>query len=1132
MTPPEEDAARDWIAEAVADFRDTWARGGRPRLEDLVPAEDEADRLPLLGVLARAELEARLADGEPARVEDYLDRFPELRGRGDCVLALLVAEWDARRERDAALSLDEYHRRFPSLAPELERRVAPPAEVQFPPVPGYEILAEVGRGSRGVVYEARPVGLARRVAVRFLTTANVSTRRRFLADSEVQAAVDHPNVLRVVAVGEADGVPYRVTEFAAGGTLEARLAAGPLAPREAAAVVEGVARGAHALHQAGFVARTLRPADVLFAEADGEPTPKIAEVAAAGDVLALGYLLALCLAQGVAVPPDLIRICRKAQANAPARRYGSALELADDLRRYLDRAARQARPRSYRAVATGLAAGVVVAAALLANWAALPGRKAEPERPRPEVQRAEVKHRPAVEKPPVEPPPPVVRVDVWPPAEPLPMLPPRIEVVVPRPEPLPPPRPAPMPQPIPPLEGPPVVEATPVERKRELARLARHQARFADLRGDPAAVGLAREAVRLEREIGDDLPGALELLADLLEAHSQGDEAEPLHAEALECRLGRESANRGELVASYRKLGERAVARNDLAAAERALAEGVRRARALDEEGPLAEVLLVVGGLHQRVGRVEAARAALDEAKQLAEKRLAANPNDPARRLDALAARLARCDLLTDAERAGPDRLADAVAGRLALLLEQGDLLRRRADADRDHARHAIRVAQNRLHVGRARATLVLLGRGDDRASAVVLDDLAQAAAAFGALRDRAPDRHDLAAGRIDALGERVRFLVALGREAEAAAGWIATARASLAWDHRRGKSDPGSRFALVGALLRAAELGDRSGEHLEEAVGLLGFRPRLLRVALDRPTDLASARHVCDADLWLAEARRVQGGAAPTDEELAALRDWAAELTRRAATFQPRGWPELLARTQALLAAALAARGKDVEAAVVQAARERTLQQLAVMPVGVEVAATATCSIDRQIVGLFDRLEQVSALRKGLAGLERQLGKDRRPDVARQVADRCLDLGRALAMFPMPGLWVEARRVLRRGLAVADTDDRRDALAEALRGLPADLAPEPLPDRLAESRDRLHYCVVVHGLLAAKRPDALLAWLDAEARLFEGHPAWRAAFLADVAADRAVSAALLQAAGPRRDAPEETRRLLDVLRR
>jgi len=1129
MTPPEEDAARDWIAEAVADFRDTWARGGRPRLEDLVPAEDEADRLPLLGVLARAELEARLADGEPARVEDYLDRFPELRGRGDCVLALLVAEWDARRERDASLSLDEYHRRFPSLAPELERRVAPPAEVHFPKVPGYEILAEVGRGSRGVVYEARPVGLARRVAIQLLTTANVSTRRRFLADSEVQAAVDHPNVLRVVAVGEADGVPYRVTEFTGGGTFEDRLAAGPLAPREAAAVVEGVARGAHVLHQAGFVARTLRPADVLFAEEDGGPVPKVAEVAAAGDVPALGYLLARCLAPMTTVPAELSRICRKAQANAPARRYDSALELADDLRSYLDREASRGRPRSHRALATGLAAGVVVAAALLANWAALPGPRLEPERPRPEVQRAEVKHRPAVEKPPVEPPPPVVRVDVWPPAEPLPLPPPQPA----RPEPPPPPRPAaPMPQPQPPVQGPPVVEVTPIERKRELARLARHQAQFADLRGDPAAVGLAREAVRLEREIGDDLPGALELLADLLEAHSQGDEAEPLYAEALECRLGRESANRGELVASYRKLGERAVARNDLAAAERALAEALRRARALEEEGALAEALLVVGGLHQRLGRVEAARAALDEVKQLAEKRLAANPNDPARRLDALAARLARCDLLTDAERAGPDRLADAVAGRLALLLEQGDLLRRRADADRDNARHAIRVAQNRLQVGRARATLVLLGRGDDRACAVVLDDLAQAAAAFGALRDRAPDRHDLAAGRIDALGERVRFLVALGREAEAAAGWIATARASLAWDHRRGKSDPASRFALVGALLRAAELGDRSGEHLEEAVGLLGIRPRLLRAALDRPTDLPSARHVCDADLWLAEARRVQGAAAPTDEELAALRDWAAELTRRAASLQPRGWAELLARTQALLGAALAARGKDVEAAVVQAARERTVQQLAVMPVGVEVAATATCSIDRQIVGLFDRLEQVSSLRKGLAGLERQLGKDRRPAVAREVAGRCLDLGRALAMFPMPGLWVEARRVLRRGLAVADTDDRRDALAEALRGLPADVAPEPLPDRLAEARDRLHYAVVVHGLLAARRPDALFAWLDAEARLFEGYPAWRAAFLADVAADRAVSAALLQAAGQRRDAPEETRRLLDALRR
>src|SRR5207248_6880243 len=158
----------------------------------------------------------------------------------------------------------------PSLAP-------PPSATPVSQVPGYEILGELGRGGMGVVYKARHVALNRLVALKMILAgghAGAAELARFRTEAEAIARLQHPNIVQIYEVGEHDGLPFFSLEFCAGGSLEGRLQRTPLAPREAAALVESLARAMHAAHEKGVLHRDLKPANVLLAE-DG--TPKVTD---------------------------------------------------------------------------------------------------------------------------------------------------------------------------------------------------------------------------------------------------------------------------------------------------------------------------------------------------------------------------------------------------------------------------------------------------------------------------------------------------------------------------------------------------------------------------------------------------------------------------------------------------------------------------------------------------------------------------------------------------------------------------------------------------------------------------------------------------------------------------------------
>jgi WD40 repeat protein/serine/threonine protein kinase len=151
---------------------------------------------------------------------------------------------------------------------------------RFPVIPGFEILAELGRGGMGVVYKARQTGLNRTVALKMIIGgpfADPEVRARFQAEAEAVARLQHPNIVQIFAVGTeqsalGDGfaAPYFAQEFMDDGSLEGLLAGVPHPPREAARLVATLARAVHHAHEAGIVHRDLKPANVLLRRT-GEP---------------------------------------------------------------------------------------------------------------------------------------------------------------------------------------------------------------------------------------------------------------------------------------------------------------------------------------------------------------------------------------------------------------------------------------------------------------------------------------------------------------------------------------------------------------------------------------------------------------------------------------------------------------------------------------------------------------------------------------------------------------------------------------------------------------------------------------------------------------------------------------------
>jgi eukaryotic-like serine/threonine-protein kinase len=264
----------------------------------------------------------------------------------------------------------------------------------------YELLEEIGRGGMGIVYRARQISLDRTVAIKMLRSGELAGEdeiRRFQAEAEAAACLQHPCIVGIYEVGRWNNQRYLSMEYVSGKSLAEISRPGPLPPKQAARYMRQIAEAIEFAHCHGVLHRDIKPSNVLVDDKDqarvtdfglakrieidqklthtgqvlGTPSYMAPEQAAGAgdqvgplsDVYSIGAVLYELLTGkppfkgrtamqtltqvcehnpklprqlNPNAPRELELICLKCLEKNPRDRYASAGDLADDFERYLN----------------------------------------------------------------------------------------------------------------------------------------------------------------------------------------------------------------------------------------------------------------------------------------------------------------------------------------------------------------------------------------------------------------------------------------------------------------------------------------------------------------------------------------------------------------------------------------------------------------------------------------------------------------------------------------------------------------------------------------------------------------------------------------------------------------------------
>ena len=409
------------IDDACDRFESAWRGGEQPELEPFLAGFVGPARTQLLRDLLALELDLRLEQGDVPDRHAYRQRFP---GHDDVIDAVFGSRGktddplpeqrlpkteeptaDAPRNDKMTIAAPGTGRRSEIMPGDGQSGARRPGRST---TDGYEILAELGRGGMGIVYQARQIALNRLVALKVIKSAEFASTAeliRFQNEAEAVAQLDHPHIVPIYEVGQRAGQRFFSMKLVPGSSLDKRLGDFVADVAASARLVATVAEAIHHAHERGILHRDLKPANILLDERgqphvtdfglarqiatesglthSGNPVGTPAYMSpeqvrgergsftTATDVYGLGSIFyALLTGQApfvgsslaetldkvrgdppeppaqvnARVPRDLEIICLKCLEKDPQRRYPSARALADDLNRWLGGEPIEARP--------------------------------------------------------------------------------------------------------------------------------------------------------------------------------------------------------------------------------------------------------------------------------------------------------------------------------------------------------------------------------------------------------------------------------------------------------------------------------------------------------------------------------------------------------------------------------------------------------------------------------------------------------------------------------------------------------------------------------------------------------------------------------------------------------------------
>lgn len=351
------------LDEAVLRMEDACRDGNPVALEDFVPPSDHPLRRAILVEMIKVDMEGKFHRGEPKRLEQYAEAWPELANDDAGLLELLSFECGTAAVCGRPIDQAELQRRFPTLASAVDiaainasgtheaevvrqRRASAEArsisEDSSTPTPtaavtlapgdrfgDYEIRKRLGMGGMGTVFLAFDTVLQREVALkipRFDVILESDAPDRFLDEARAAARIQHPNICRVYHAGQIGTTFYIAMALVEGQTLADWLRGRKVSCRDAANIVWKLADALVAVHGQSILHRDIKPHNVMM---DAHDEPQLMDFGLArrgGD--ASSSMVASLLGTVAYMPPELLR---GEKIGPPADIYGLGIVLYEML---------------------------------------------------------------------------------------------------------------------------------------------------------------------------------------------------------------------------------------------------------------------------------------------------------------------------------------------------------------------------------------------------------------------------------------------------------------------------------------------------------------------------------------------------------------------------------------------------------------------------------------------------------------------------------------------------------------------------------------------------------------------------------------------------------------------------------